>query len=330
MRLPFFPTPFPDETLVSLFCRYHFMSGNISTTETYQQLTGIAYSWGGRNSATSLEAIAARIGPCLLMSTDELVDSLTIAPLHHWLIGKPFERKSEIMGLGQILNMSWPVRMIPDRESVSPRICPVCICKDEEMFGVAYWHREHQHCYTTICPTHGVRLLDSCPWCGSRQNIYTQLCLPSICCRWCGERADRFSGLTDDVTWFEELVSELSSSILRRNRRPSSDWTLGRAESRIGHGDPQASLVDTPEFVQFLQMLHMEIAHIDAQDEQARNCHNPRWNPFQRFRAEFLMESLRSCERPRARGYLYSWLVLGFAYRREQKTGSIMDAFGFA
>lgn len=38
--LPSFPTPYPDESLYSVFCRYHVRSGNARYTDTAMDLFG--------------------------------------------------------------------------------------------------------------------------------------------------------------------------------------------------------------------------------------------------------------------------------------------------
>ena len=40
-RLPFFPTPYPGESLYSVLCRYHVRSGNATNRKTILQLFGV-------------------------------------------------------------------------------------------------------------------------------------------------------------------------------------------------------------------------------------------------------------------------------------------------
>ena len=47
-RLAFFPTPYPDEILYSVLCRYHIRSGNPGVNTTVKEL------WGQKGVAKSL------------------------------------------------------------------------------------------------------------------------------------------------------------------------------------------------------------------------------------------------------------------------------------
>lgn len=76
----FFPTPYVDETLYSVLCRYHLRSGNSSSTETMRQL------WGEYLPITSVafmmqvDVIAAKINPAGGIDSSHLVWELTPYP----------------------------------------------------------------------------------------------------------------------------------------------------------------------------------------------------------------------------------------------------------
>ena len=41
------------------------------------------------------------------------------------------------------------------------RFCPLCVNKDREIYGEAYWHRKHQIRNMSICTKHRCRLVES-------------------------------------------------------------------------------------------------------------------------------------------------------------------------
>ena len=47
------------------------------------------------------------------------------------------------------------------RKDKCSKYCPKCALRDRECYGEAYWHRVHQLQGVTVCPEHGVPLIES-------------------------------------------------------------------------------------------------------------------------------------------------------------------------
>lgn len=158
----FFPTPYPDEILYSVLCRYHLRLGNPSAVQTNRELWGKTY---GKKLflPDSIESIAAQIPQNANLTAERFISQNTIFPLL-----KPFLTKAKCDALAyamrygdsniyNILSFSHVFTLQHRRL----RFCPCCIKSDIEMFGEPYWHRTHQLSGVYICPVHNTVTIDS-------------------------------------------------------------------------------------------------------------------------------------------------------------------------
>lgn len=161
----FFPTPYPDEILYSVLCRFHLRLGSPAAYRTNLIL------WGrlkGENLVTPqmLDRISGRIPPETGLTAQAFVERHTLYPYF-----KPFfqeERWREMYAL--LKDSSVPIRKIQLFSGIlsvrSPRApflryCQECREEDMGRFGEAYWHRVHQLPGVIFCPSHGTPVYDS-------------------------------------------------------------------------------------------------------------------------------------------------------------------------
>lgn len=162
--LIFFPHPYPDEILYSIFARYHKCSHNICAAHTSQDLFGkTAYAMPVLPG--NLRVLCGRLSPDSLITADRLICNNTLFPLH-----KPFLTEHRIKILLDLMNKSGSGAEIMKvaaslTNSIKPsrflKYCPECLRMDEERYGEPYWHRTHQVFGVHICHIHNAWLKES-------------------------------------------------------------------------------------------------------------------------------------------------------------------------
>lgn len=162
--LLFFPSPYPDELLYSVFARYHAWSFNTSAEHTCFDLFG-TITYATVELPANLSALCRRLSENSVVTPDLLIREHTLFPLY-----KPFlpdEKQQKIKNLmmksktgSEIARISglvqWNLR--PNRFL---KYCPVCFKHDEEICGEPYWHRSHQPSGAYVCHVHNVWLRNS-------------------------------------------------------------------------------------------------------------------------------------------------------------------------
>lgn len=164
LKLHFFPTAFPDETLHSVISRYARLCGVHSCQAAF----------AGVRSAPAFSqnvAFPSRLGDLVevLPSGTEL--SVAEVITHHTLFPyyAPFLSESQIEharasmtgdGRGLMLKLGVNASRVGFASRV--RFCAECIAQDQVQGGVAYWHRVHMLPGVLVCPHHGMllRILD--------------------------------------------------------------------------------------------------------------------------------------------------------------------------
>jgi len=161
-RLSFFPTPYPDEILYSVLCRYHILCGIPTARQTHLELWGKKY---GKKLylPDNIEIIAARIPQSANLTAERLINENTIFPLL-----KPFVTKNKSDAL--VKAMKFGDRNIYGIISFFGvftmrhrylRYCNQCIKRDIQLYGEPYWHRIHQLPGIYFCPICNVGTIDS-------------------------------------------------------------------------------------------------------------------------------------------------------------------------
>ena len=163
--LPFFPTPYPDELLYSLICRYHLRSGNRSFRQTQLDLFETAgakkYYLGLPNN---LATLVHKLPFGSSLTVNQLLKKHTLFPYYRtFLTPREVKRLQELMERKESKSIAQVAR-IPKLRLYYPeylQFCPQCLTEDLRQYGETYWHRLHQVAGMRVCLTHGVGLENS-------------------------------------------------------------------------------------------------------------------------------------------------------------------------
>lgn len=154
--LPFFPMPYPDETLYSVLSRYHMYSGNLRFVHTMNDLFGKETVGINLDFISSINLLLERIQSNSL-TTDSLIYNHSMLPYFAPFIpvdrvGKAKKFMKENNGLSAHLPLG--INGFGIKNSRHFRHCTKCIQEDMNKFGETYWHRVHQLPGVFICPKH--------------------------------------------------------------------------------------------------------------------------------------------------------------------------------
>lgn len=154
--LPYFPIPYPDETIYSLFARYSVYTG-ISFASTIEELTGGRKYIGNAKFPRYLGVLHNKIKD-MGLTIDNIIMNHTAYP-YVALLQSPTKRK-ELREL--MINSNGSSRGIGSLKSLNGSLqhCAKCILEDYDKYGESYWHRIHQMPGVFVCPFHKELLLE--------------------------------------------------------------------------------------------------------------------------------------------------------------------------
>lgn len=161
----FFPTPYPDEILYSILCRFHLRLGKPAAYQTNQIL------WGKRLGENlimpqMLDSIVNRIPSETGLTIQKLVDDHTLYPYFRPFFYEErwqsvFERlRDESISKRRIQHITGMLGLKAPRV-LFLRYCRECWNEDTRRFGEVYWHRIHQLPGVMFCPVHGSPIYNS-------------------------------------------------------------------------------------------------------------------------------------------------------------------------
>lgn len=165
-RLKFFPTPYPDECLYSIFCRYYVRSGSTSNKRTVFELFGEAQSLASFvYLPRRLELVEEWVGKGSLITRERLADGNSC--YGYFSVAFP---EAMLQGMEEKINKGGSDRSL-ERQMIQKwrrshwpeylRYCPECTKEDIERFGETYWHRLPQLPGVEYCPVHGAAIQNS-------------------------------------------------------------------------------------------------------------------------------------------------------------------------
>ena len=158
--LGFFPHPYPDELLYSVFARYYVRSGYSNYVFAAEDLFQNRYV---RPSFEYISPLNGEVITYLKKKTDiqQILLNHTMFPYHCRFL--PMERKNKAMQ--ELINMGSNFRnliLFPRRtETPSMRYCPLCAVDERKNYGETYWHRLHQIYELPVCPVHKCFLVNT-------------------------------------------------------------------------------------------------------------------------------------------------------------------------
>lgn len=169
-RLSFFPSPYPDECLYSIFARYYVRSGISSPKEACQKFFGRERSLLASTVILprALERFGYWVDSACGFTCKELICRHTSYPYQSIAYTDDLYREMErIIQNGVPVSGMYPLERRMIAKSGSPnlgqylRYCPKCVQEDFHKYGETYWHRLPQLPGVQYCPEHGCRIQDS-------------------------------------------------------------------------------------------------------------------------------------------------------------------------
>ncbi len=164
LKLHFFPTAFPDETLHSLISRYARLCGVRSSRAAFAGLKSAAAFSQNVAFPSHLRDFVEALPSGTELSVAEILRHHTLLPYYApFLSMRQVEHARALMtadGKGLMLKLGVNASRIGFASRV--RSCAECIAQDQVQRGVAYWHRVHMLPGVLVCPHHGtsLRILD--------------------------------------------------------------------------------------------------------------------------------------------------------------------------
>lgn len=164
--LSFFPTPYHDEILYSVLCRYHLRSGNPSAAATMKELWGTIAPVKSIYLPRAIDAITQKIPSNIDFTSDKLILEHTMYPYVQFSLSETRAKelyemmcKQTALSFGTDQKAGMSKRKVPS--PLYLRYCPSCVTNDISLYGETYWHRIHQLPGIFICPEHGEPIVDS-------------------------------------------------------------------------------------------------------------------------------------------------------------------------
>ena len=161
----FFPTPYPDECLYSLLCRYYVRYGGAGYNHTSkllfgntQTLTSLVYC------PTRLECVDKWATPESRITRRAIAENHTMYPYFAITYSPKFHVEIENIINGGVSAVTHDrIVALKSRRSWLKclRYCPLCAVDDFNLYGETYWHRKHQLQGSVYCTKHRILLVDS-------------------------------------------------------------------------------------------------------------------------------------------------------------------------
>ncbi len=163
--LPFFPTPYPGESLYSILCRYHVRSGNVSPHRTIRQLFGDYAS-----------LVSTLLLPPMLNRFDFWTESqdftaeyllrnhtaFSLCKLRDFnSYQEVFEEASQSSIFSRRIMSVWFPQSLLQHPSHELRYCPQCAIEQQKIYGESYWQILPQLDGVEYCPIHRIRIASS-------------------------------------------------------------------------------------------------------------------------------------------------------------------------
>lgn len=164
----FFTDPYPDETMYSVFSRYHKMSGNTNFKCTIKELFGINSVIPDVYFPINLDFFCSQFSNKTIYTPESIINNHTILSI--FKLHLPKSKICEIINelrkdKGKGKNIYMKIGLSPSTEVYKSKIlrfCKACINDDIKVFGEPYIHKIHQLPGIFICPIHSEVLYKYC------------------------------------------------------------------------------------------------------------------------------------------------------------------------
>lgn len=246
-RLPFFPTPYPDECFYSILCRYHARSGNPTSMSTIKSLfgknCGVASSLHTAYRAEYLEQWiphSKTISPKRIVYDHSswqysLLCSIESASRFPSIYQK--RELKEYLGIPYTKLYGYGLRV--GKRHGAACYCPACAEEERRVYGEPYWHVLHQMAGVEFCPVHGEPILVTDLGYGKRRLTF----FPASEIKRSGLNGNPSQEAMDSTAADQEAFMQLARNIawllkngIRFNRDISITQALARGKN---HNDPR-------------------------------------------------------------------------------------------
>ncbi len=156
--IAFFPTPYPDELLYSLFARYYVKSGYPIYRSAAEDIYKDA---GAKPDMEFINPLTDDVRNLLIKedSMTGLIMKHTMFPYYAaFLLPKLQEELLNQLANGKKCRCDMLRRIGTKSAFKGLRYCPLCAKEDIKRYEETYWHRLHQIPGVDICPIHHCRL----------------------------------------------------------------------------------------------------------------------------------------------------------------------------
>lgn len=163
--LTLFPTPYPDETLYSVICRYDFRKSRRSFRGTSEEMFGKRIALN-TNIPQCVGRLAKHLPQNSGLTSEYLINSTTSFP--YFVPFLTTTRKDTFMeymqsdtGLDKRKYFALGISKLRQPKNLYLRFCKSCWKEDIHKYGEPYWRRVHQLPGVLMCHHHGEPLMDS-------------------------------------------------------------------------------------------------------------------------------------------------------------------------
>lgn len=147
----FFPMPYPDESIYSIFSRYNILTGNNNYQITVNELVGSSFKRITPYYSNNLQFLCDQLPENTVYTTQYFIENHTILPFFKSFV--PDERFERAINSNEA-NILQRIGYTPLFDTDSIFYCPHCIKEDKKIYGEAYIHRSHQIDGNFICWKH--------------------------------------------------------------------------------------------------------------------------------------------------------------------------------
>ena len=159
----FFPRMYEDELLYSVIARYHKRSGNLTYSQTIEDIFGDKIVTPSVYLQSNINKIIDNIPNYFNITPKQLIYNHTLYPYYTAFMNKSDSEKvyslmCEANSGGVYAKCGLSAKGSEDNYF---KFCPKCMEEDIEKYGEPYWHRTHQIPEYMVCSKHKVLLQNS-------------------------------------------------------------------------------------------------------------------------------------------------------------------------
>lgn len=234
LKIPYVPTPYPDEALGSLLTRLVLYNGtglwrSLLEASGYGRRT-ISQFYAAPNQDARLDRLLHQIG----YSYTDMLHQLTTLPF--WLaFNNAVGSKDRVVINGAEGGGTRLFQFGRDYALAGARFCPACLLEDLKTHGEPYLHRGHQLPVSLVCAKHGEWLRVTCNACGVAVTPFNRTLLRPLSLRCaCGQDLSEISSSPRSQRQELQRLSQFAESTLVCTNAPWTTHQLRRVlEARL-------------------------------------------------------------------------------------------------